>query len=119
MAVVNSWNVVQMDAYPEKDNEADVVFNVHWELIGSEDTYTGRAYGAIGVEIDAKEPFTPYADLTEAQVIGWVKNALGAEQVAAYEERVEKQIADQQNPQVVVPPLPWASTPFIEETPAA
>lgn len=113
MAVNNVWNVTQLDCYPQFDGETDVVFTVHWTLTGTETVgetvYTGYVYGSTGVSLDPASPFTPYANLTKAQVIGWVQDALGAEQVAAYEDIVEKQIADQQNPPVVTPPLPWAA----------
>lgn len=109
MAITNTWAVTQMDAYPEADGETDVVFNVHWTLTGSDGTYTGYVYGTQGVTLDPAAPFTPYADLTEAQVLGWVQSAMGAEQVAAYEANVAQQIADQINPPVVTPPLPWSA----------
>ena len=35
--------------------------------------------------------------------------ALGPEQVTAYEANVAQQIADQANPPVVTPPLPWVA----------
>lgn len=108
MAVVNTWNVVQMDCYPDVDGEVDVVFTVHWTLTGVDGDYTGSVYGTVGVTLDAEAPFTPYADLTLDQVIGWVQDALGAEQVAAYEANVAQQIENQINPPVVTPPLPWA-----------
>lgn len=108
MAITYTWSVVQMDAYPEEDGETDVVFNVHWTLAGIDGTYQGYVYGSQGVTVDAAEPFTPYADLTQAQVIGWVQDALGEEQVASYEANVAQQIEDQINPPVVTPPLPWA-----------
>jgi hypothetical protein len=111
MTVAFNWNVVQMDCYPEVDNEQDVVFNVHWTLTGTEDLLTGSVYGSTGVTIDAEEPFTPYADLTLEQVVGWVQEALGEEQVAAYEANIQQQIDDQINPPVVTPPLPWAPVP--------
>jgi hypothetical protein len=98
-----------MDAYPEYEGEADVVFTVHWTLIGTDETYVGSVYGSVGVSLDEGATFTPYEDLTEAQVIGWVQDALGAEQVAAYEANVAQQIADQIDPPVVTPPLPWSA----------
>ena len=110
MAIVNTWNVVQMNEYPEFDGEQDVVFQVHWTLTGTEGEYTGSVYGSVGVSLDAESQFTPYNELTLEQVIGWVQDALGAEQVAAYEANVAQQIADQQNPPVVSLPLPWASS---------
>jgi hypothetical protein len=98
-----------MDCYPEADGETDVVFTVHWTLTGTEAGFSGNVYGSQGVAVDPAEPFTPYADLTEAQVIGWVQAAMGAEQVAAYEANVTEQINNQIVPPVVTPPLPWAA----------
>lgn len=109
MTVSYTWNVQRMDAYPEADGETDVVFNVHWTLSGVDGTYSGSVYGTQSVSLDPAAPFTPYADLTEAQVIGWVQGAMGTEQVAAYEGSVAQQIADQVNPPVVTPPLPWSA----------
>lgn len=109
MPITNTWAVVQMDAYPEADGETDVVFNVHWTLTGTDGTYIGSVYGSQAVSIDLGAPFTPYADLTEAQVVAWVQDAMGAEQVAAYEANVAAQIEAQVNPPIVTPPLPWSA----------
>ena len=109
MATTYTWSVVQMDAYPELDGQQDVVFTVHWTLSGEEAGFSGGVYGSVGVTLDEGATFTPYADLTEAQVIGWVQAALGAEQVAAYEANVSQQINDQVAPPVVTPPLPWGA----------
>ena len=108
MPITNTWSVVQMDCYPELDGETDVVFTVHWTLNGTDGTYAGSVYGSVGVTLDPDAPFVPYASLTEAQVIGWVQDALGEEQVASYEANVAQQIANQINPPVVTPPLPWS-----------
>ena len=107
MAVVNTWSVSQLDAYPEAEGHNDVVFSVHWTLNGVDGEHSGSVYGSQGVTLDPDAPFVPYASLTEAQVIGWVKDALGEEQVASLEANVAEQIADQVNPPVVHPALPW------------
>jgi hypothetical protein len=96
-----------MDAYPELDGNTDVVFTVHWTLTGTDGTHTAGVYGSVGVTVDPDAPFTPYADLTQEQVGGWVESALGEEQVAAYEANVATQIANLANPPIVTPPLPW------------
>lgn len=99
-----------MDAYPEQDTETNVVFNVHWTLTGDDgEGHTGHVYGSQSVSVDITDGFTPYEDLTETQVLGWVKDAMGEEQVAAHEANVAKQIDDQVNPPVVRPPLPWSA----------
>jgi hypothetical protein len=109
MAITNTWTINQMDCYPEYEGEADVVFAVHWQLVATDGTYNGSAYGSIGLTLDPDAEFVSFADLTEEQVIGWVQDALGEEQVAALEANVAKQIADQANPPVVSPTLPWAA----------
>lgn len=107
MAITSTWSVVQMDAYPEAEGHNDVVFCVHWRLDGVDGEHAGGVYGSVGLTLNADAPFAPYADLTEAQVIGWVKDALGEEAVTGFEASVAKQIEDQANPPVVHPALPW------------
>jgi hypothetical protein len=108
MPITNTWSVVSLDAYPELDGETDVVFTVHWQLNGTDGAYAGSVYGSVGVTLDPDAPFVPYDQLTEAQVVSWVQDALGEEQVASYEANVEQQIANEKNPPVVTPPLPWS-----------
>jgi hypothetical protein len=108
MTTTYAWNVVQMDAYPEYEGHTDVVFTVHWTLTGTDGEHTAGVYGTVGLTLDPEADFTPYADLTEAQVVGWVKDALGEEQVTSYEENVAAQIDALVNPPVVTPALPWS-----------
>ena len=116
MTITNTWGIVSLECYPEYDGETDVVFTVHWTLTGTDGTYSGSVYGSVGVSLDPAAPFTPYASLTQEQVIGWVQDAMGPEQVAAYEANVAAQIDAQINPSVVTPPLPWAAP--VSDTPA-
>ena len=104
---VPTWKINSLDAYPDVDGEVDVVFTAHWNLTATDGEYSGRVYGSQGITHDASEPFTPYTSLTEDQVVGWVKAAMGEETVAAHEANVLQQIEDQKNPKVVTPPLPW------------
>lgn len=107
MAAQINWIVEQMNCYPEKDGEQDVVFTVHWRCNGNDGDYSGTSYSTQGVTLDPDAPFTLYADLTQEQVIGWVKDAMGVERVAEIEASVAAQIENQKNPPVVSPALPW------------
>ncbi len=98
-----------MNAYPEYEGQPDVVFTVHWTLTGTDGTYAGSVYGSVGVTLSTSGAFTPYADLTEAQVISWVQDALGEEVILGYEANVAEQISNQIAPPVVTPPLPWST----------
>ena len=103
-----TWVIERLDCYPERDGQTDVVFTVHWRLNAQDGEYGASGYGTVGVSYAPGQPFTPYADLTEAQVVGWVQAALGPEQVAQMEAALAANIAAQINPPVVSPPLPWA-----------
>lgn len=105
-----TWAVTSMTAYPEKAGETDVVFSVGWCCTATDGTFTNAVPGSIGVTWQAGTPFTPYADLTEAQVLGWVFDGLGSEKDTV-EGYAVKGVEEQANPPVVSPPLPWAPPP--------
>ena len=109
MPTTYTWNVAQMDAYPEHEGKTDVVFTVHWTLTGTDGTYTGSLYGSQGLTLDPNATFVPYANLTKTKVTGWVQAAMGAQQVAALKANISAQIANQIAPPVVSPPLPWGA----------
>ena len=101
-----TWTVTAMDCYPQEDNLTDVVFNVHWTCSGVDGEYNGSVYSTCSVPLSGEGTFIPYAQLTQDQVLGWIW-ANGVDQ-AATEAAVNQQIANQINPPVVTPPLPWA-----------
>ena len=104
------WVISQLECYPEADGHQDVVFVIHWRRQATDGNgHNADIYGSQSVTLDPDAPFTPYADLTEAQVIGWLEDTMGAETLAAQEAALDKQIEDQINPPVVVLPLPWAA----------
>lgn len=110
MANVYSWVISQLECYPEHDGKQDVVFTVHWRRQASDnDGHMADVYGSQAVTLDADAPFTPFANLTQAQVEGWLESAMGAEHVAGIDAGLDKQIADQVSPPVVRPTLPWSA----------
>jgi len=111
MATTITWNISQMDCYPEVDGEQDVVFTVHWQCNGTDGTHNASVYSTQAVTVNPDEPYTPYEDLTQEQVLNWIWE--GGVDKDATEAAVEQQIQNQINPPVVTPPLPWA-TPAAE-----
>lgn len=106
MTAIINWTVAAMDCYPQEGSETDVVFNVHWACSGVQDAYTASVYNTCMVPTPTGGAFTPYDQLTQEQVLGWIW-ANGVDQ-AATEAAVQQQIDNQINPPVVTPPLPWA-----------
>ena len=107
MSYTYTWSVVQMDCYPQYEGQIDVVFTVHWTLIGTDGTYFGSVYGATGIALNLADPYVPYADLTQNQAISWVQQTLGVDACMDYQLNINTQIANQINPPVVSLPLPW------------
>ena len=104
------WSITAMNAYPQAEGETNVVFNCHWTCNGTQEqddkTYNGVVIGMRGVTYTAGSPYTPYADLTQDQVLGWIW-ASGVDKDST-EAAVQQQIDNAINPPVVTPPLPWA-----------
>jgi len=102
-----NWQITKLDCYPQYDNQTDVVFTVHWTCSGIDGTYNGSVYSTCSVTYVAGTPFTPYDQLTQNQVLGWIW-AGGVDKDSA-ESAVQQQIDNQANPPVVSPQLPWTN----------
>ena len=98
---MTTWTIVNM----ERDASTGFVTTAHWTCSDVDGEFSGSTYGSIGFE---GELVTPYEDLTEEVVIGWVKAAMGEETVAAHEAAVAAQIADAKEPKVAAG-TPWSA----------
>ena len=107
------WQVSRLDCLPQAPEGADYVVTAHWRLVGTDGTYSGSVYSTCSFPVVTGEAFVPYADLTLDTVLGWCY-ANGVDKASA-EAAVAQQIADQKNPPIVSPPLPWAVAPVAAE----
>ena len=94
-----TWNVVQMDRLTSDG----FVVTVHYIVNATDDTYSASTYGTVGYTQEPGETYIPYADLTEATVVGWVQTSLGKDTVEA---SLEGQIEAQKHP-VQEAGVPW------------
>ncbi len=99
MATTYDWNCATVDCYPTDGEYTDVVYNVHWRVTGTSDTldpegnaYTATSIGTQTISTSDLSGFTPFDDLTNADVVAWTKEAMGAEQVTALEANLDSQI---------------------------
>ena len=67
----------------------------------TEDKNVGDSYGVVSLDTEDLSTFTAFADITEADVIGWVEAALGEDQVTALKASIDAQIAEKITPTVV------------------
>ena len=98
------WLIERLLVKPTEGSLTDVVINADWRCNGSQESFFGTCYGSCSFAPPSGS-FTPYADLTEQQVLDWCF-ANGVDK-SAIEANVSLQIANQINPPVVSLPLPW------------
>ena len=91
MAITNTWSVANM-----QHTDADGgVFLVYWSMVAQSDgdnVYSASEGGKLRCEYDASSPtYIAYADLTEANVLGWVYDSLieGEETAEEAKARIE------------------------------
>jgi len=105
MTTQYTWTVTAMDVYVQQAGRSEVVFNVHWTCSGQNGEFSSSVYATCAVPVPTAS-FTPYANLTQSQVLGWIwENGVDK---AVTEAAVETQIQAQINPVVETPPLPWS-----------
>jgi len=100
-----NWTIAQLDCIPELDGVQDYVVTVHWRYGITNGTYSTDIYGAQGFpQSPESENFIPFAELTEADVIGWLENSLD---VPSMQTNLTTALDNIINPPIVSPPLPW------------
>lgn len=98
-----TWKIVQL----ERETQDGFVFTAHYtvDAKSADEVYSAGAYGSVGFE--RPENLIPFADLTEEQLIGWTKEALGGpEKITEIEAALQGQLDEQRAPTKAAG-LPW------------
>ena len=99
-----NWSVTKLEV-TTYEGLADVVISVGWSVTDTQQSITETFTGVTLVE-PPSDNFTPYNQLTEAQVLDWVFKKVSQ---AGTEAIVTQRIQDKISP-AVDPPLPWNKT---------
>jgi hypothetical protein len=93
--------------YTLQQPDPNYVVNALWEVTGVDGEYTASIGGNTTFDSNQAETFIPYADLTEAIVIGWIpENAMASAQ-ACVQGQIDSMITPPVSPQNT--PLPWSA----------
>ena len=85
----------------ERNTADDTVVIAHWGASLTDGDYSASAYGTQSFTRDENSPaFIPFADLTEAEVVGWLELDEGLE------ANLQAQIDEQKTP-TTVSGVPW------------
>lgn len=97
-----------VDCYPSVAGQIDVAKTVRWRCNATDGAATSTTYGSVDLDpYVAGSPFTAFASLTQADVIGWVKTKLNAAVSTTTADIEAKLAADITTPAVITPRLPW------------
>jgi hypothetical protein len=106
------WVIAQLNCAVESEGLQNVINVIHWNYnatkVDGDKTYFAGTYGSSNVAQPNPQNFTPYADVTEQEVINWLEEILPVEDMQL---SLENNIALQINPIEVTLPLPWVSIP--------
>jgi hypothetical protein len=117
------WKIEVLSARPSEEEinalrpDDAIVVSAKWRVFGWDGDVTVNVAGVQEFVYDPATDFTPYWELTEAQVLSWVHGAMG-DQRQAYEDMVMQQVA-QKKAEPLNLPLPWHQAPVIQEVVAA
>ena len=101
MAISYKWNCKKCDTYPSKGGKSNVVHNVHWRLVATDDTnkdvdgyfQTVEVYGEQSLDTSDLSSFKNWSSLTNSDVQGWVESALCSDKVTKMKTGLSEDIA--------------------------
>ena len=93
-----TWSIAEM----KRLASTGFVVEVHWGVTAVDDSYFASTYGTVGYT-QSEESFTPFDELTEETVIGWVQNSLDKDEIEA---NLASQIEAAKAPATVAG-MPW------------
>lgn len=116
MALTYTWKIKSLKKQDDPSAELnDIIVQTYWECTGTDaDGNEGTFHGGIPFEPDQVDPdnFTAYEDLTETQVLNWIKAVVNGNPgyKAHIDEQIQKQIDAVVRPmtEVNADALPWA-----------
>ena len=103
-----TWTIPQMDRLTSDG----FVITVNYNVVAVDGTYTVTTYGQVNFAQQPGQTYIPYANLTEAEVIGWVQNSVNNEEGVTLQNQIEPTLQTQinvlKNP-VIAPGVPWSA----------
>lgn len=125
MPLTLAYSVTSLKVKDEVNSDgvtlSNAVCQTYWKCVGTDsDGNTGEFQGAtpFSAATVSEGSFTAFADLAEADVIGWITAVVDGD--AGYKAHIEEQIQKQIDVEVTSEPaLPWAEDDVTPTPPAA
>ena len=101
------WTILQLERQISTGGvfSADWIAEDHEVVEGTVHRGMYQGFTSFTPEPDS-EGFTPFADLTEADVVNWIKTTLSSEDITSVEQTINTQISESKAP-TTAKGLPW------------
>lgn len=94
-----SWNIVAVFCKPIVGQYRDYVHSITFECVGTDGDFTATYLSNVSFDIDPEHPpFIEYENVTKAQLIDWVINALGPQESTYIQLSIAEDLDRQKNP---------------------
>lgn len=118
MAVTYEWKITTLRV-ENVENVENAIYDVRFKVTGTDEEESwGTFRGSAQFDIESLnvESFTPFYDLTEEQVIGWVKQSLDKKYTDRMYKLIDKQIKDRKiayrtTEEIPANKMPWTIQP--------
>lgn len=103
------WSISELLTVQQDAGFNDVVVIVQWLYTGTEGGYSATIGGSCNYGVNPHQPFTPFNELTEQEVIRWVTSSISPQQLTNLQSNIQQKIEQQKNPPPLPEPqpLPW------------
>lgn len=103
-----TWEFPRFSAHPDLNGMTNVIYNVEYILSATDGEGHGSQYfSSVGIGEPDQESFKRFNLITQEVVEGWVKSAIGEEQLEDLKQNLANQIEQQKQPAVVQLNKPW------------
>ncbi len=106
--MANTYNleILKLEVKLLENTLENVVFQADWRYtaISENEEYTEESVGLASIPAPDPDNFTPFDDLTEEQVKGWVENEVDFNKLKEY---LDNKIEEKINPPTEVKDVPW------------
>ena len=108
MANIYTWQINQLDVKLHENNLKNIVYNIHFRYTATDeenDKIVVSMMNILSIEYKEGDPFTPFDDLTESQVLKWLENGIDVDEM---QKSLSKEIELIKNPVDLTLSPPWS-----------
>ena len=109
MSNTYTWTITNLQCLPTHEGKSNVVCSVGFSVSATDGVNTASVPNTLMMSYDENQNFIEYEGLTSDTVLGWVRNALGADGISSTQANLDEILSKLANPPVITRTLPWAT----------